>query len=278
MKRLTKPESGSTLLNPLRYLRFGLVLLIASVALTSCQTTKKGNRRKNKHAAVGQHNFAAASMGPQAPRPPATGPLGRQNGYSSVQTGAPVLALTFDDGPHPSNTPRLLDILRSRNVKATFYVTGENARKYPAILRRMISEGHEIGNHTMTHGRITKMSTSEIRNEIIGTHQAVKSATGVLPRSFRPPYGATTPAQKEWIKREYGMPSILWSVDPEDWKKPGVSVVTSRLVNGASRGGILLLHDIHAPSVDSTPGTIDQLKRKGFQFVTISQLIGLEGR
>lgn len=278
MKKLTKPDTGSAILKSRRFLRCGLALMFAAVALTSCQTTKKGNRRKNKHAAVGNRNYASsADISTQRPGP-ATGPLGRQNGYSSVPTTAQVVALTFDDGPHPSNTPRVLDILRSRNAKATFFVTGENARKYPAILQRIVREGHEIGNHTMTHGRITKMSTSQIRNEIIGTHQAVKSATGILPRSFRPPYGSITPEQKEWIKREYGMPSIMWSVDPEDWKKPGVSVVTSRLVNGAARGGILLLHDIHASSIDATPATLDELKRKGYQFVTISQLISLEGR
>lgn len=208
---------------------------------------------------------------------PSTGPLGRRPFYNKVDTTAPVIALTFDDGPHATNTPRLLDILRSKNVKATFYVTGENARRYPHILRRMIAEGHEIGNHTLTHGKITRMNESQVRQEIVATHQAVQSATGVIPRSFRPPYGATTPEINSWIKAEFGMPSITWSVDPEDWKKPGVNVVTSRLVNGASRGGILLLHDIHAPSIDATPGAIDRLAARGFQFVTVSQLISLEG-
>ncbi|MDF1751641.1 MAG: polysaccharide deacetylase family protein [Verrucomicrobiales bacterium] len=263
-------------MNPPRYLRCGIVAILAVFVLTSCQTAKKGSRGKNRHASVGDRSFGAAAN--NTPAPPARGPLGRDTSYSKVATNAPVLALTFDDGPHPSNTPRLLDILRSKNVKATFFVTGENARKYPALLRRMISEGHEIGNHTMTHGKITKMSTSQIRQEIIGSAQAVHSATGVYPRSFRPPYGAITPEQKSWIKAEYGMPSILWSVDPEDWKKPGVNVVASRVINGANRGGILLLHDIHSTSIDATPPILDQLKGKGYQFLTISQLINLEGR
>ena len=243
----------------------GIVALAAFVAATGCQSTKSKRNKK-----------ASATMG--SSRPGSTAPLGRSNSYSQVPTNAPVLALTFDDGPHPSNTPRLLDILRSHDVKATFYVTGENARRYPHILRRMTAEGHEIGNHTMSHGRITKMSQSQIRQEIGATNQAVHSATGRVPRSFRPPYGSTNEGLKSWIKSEFGMPSILWSVDPEDWKKPGVGVVTNRLVNGASRGGILLLHDIHAASIEATPGTLSQLKRRGYQFVTISQLIDLEPR
>lgn len=233
-----------------------------------------------RHAAIDKRDTAAYVPKPPQPkpqpRPVSSGALGKSNSYRAVTTSQPVLAMTFDDGPHPTNTPRLLDILRSRNVKATFYVTGQNARKYPAILRRMIAEGHEIGNHTLTHGRITSMSQSQVRSEINACHQAVKSATGVTPRSFRPPYGATSDSLKSWIKAEYGMPSILWSVDPEDWKKPGISAVTSRLVNGAQPGGVLLLHDIHSASIDATPGTLDQLKSRGFRFVTVSQLISLE--
>lgn len=260
-----------------KLLSFGVLMLAAVFVLSSCQTRKRGKRVKNKQAAVTKNSYAAAEVKPPTPPPPPTNrPLGRQNAYSKVTTGAPIIALTYDDGPHPTNTPRLLDILRSRQVRATFYVTGENSRKYPEILRRMVREGHEIGNHTITHSRLTKLSQSQIRHEIVGTTQAIKSATGMLPRSFRPPYGATNDQLKGWIKAEFGMPSILWSVDPEDWKKPGVGVVTSRLVNGAQRGGILLLHDIHSASVDATPATVDQLKSRGYQFVTISQLIGQE--
>ena len=238
-------------------------LLVSS----GCQTKNKGKRsQKNRSAAVKK-----TQNQPQNSRS-----LGRHSSYKSVSTSSPVVALTFDDGPHPENTPRLLDILRSRQVKATFFVTGKNSQRYPSILRRISLEGHEIGNHTMTHDKITQMSQSQIRYEIGATSQAVRSATGVSPRSFRPPYGATSEGLNSWIKKEFGLPSILWSVDPQDWKKPGVNVVTSRLVNGANRGGILLLHDIHASSVAATPGAIDQLKRRGFRFLTVSQLIELE--
>ncbi|MDF1851601.1 MAG: polysaccharide deacetylase family protein [Verrucomicrobiales bacterium] len=204
--------------------------------------------------------------------------VGTKDSYSKVNTSMPFVALTFDDGPHATNTPRLLDILKSRNVKATFYVVATNTRRYPEIMRRIVAEGHEIGNHTVTHGNLTKMSESEVRKELSASHEAIVAATGVAPRTMRPPYGAITSSQKSWIRREFGYPSILWSVDPEDWKKPGASIVANRLVSGARPGGILLVHDIHSASIDAMPSAIDQLLAKGFQFVTVTQLIAMDGK
>ena len=109
-------------------------------------------------------------------------------------------------------------------------------------------------------------------------HQDIVKATGVAPRTMRPPYGAITSSQRSWIKREFGYPTITWSVDPEDWKKPGSSVVASRLINGAAPGGILLVHDIHAPTIDAMPRALDGILAKGYKFVTVTQLISLEGR
>lgn len=204
--------------------------------------------------------------------------VGTRNSYSSVNVSLPFIALTFDDGPHPVNTPRLLDILKERNVKATFYVVATNAKAHPEIMRRIIAEGHEIGNHTVTHGDLTKMSNDQVRKELRDSHTAIVSTTGVAPRTMRPPYGAITSSQKSWIRNEFGYPAILWSVDPEDWKRPGSSVVASRLVSGAKPGGILLVHDIHAPTIDAMPSAIDQLLAKGLQFVTVTQLIAMENK
>ena len=251
-----------------------------------CKTPEEAalNKRKGIFAAAGKKTTEGS--GPAAAGPgwnpnlslPAGGGTGRQTSYSSVPMTEPYIAITFDDGPHPSNTPRLLDMLKQRNIKATFYVVGTNARRYPHLLRRMVAEGHEIGNHTENHPTLTKISTSEVRRELSVTHQAIVSATGVPPRTMRPPGGAINTELKTWIKSEFGYPTILWTVDPEDWKRPGVGVVTSRLVSGARPGRILLAHDIHAPTIDAMPGTLDQLLAKGFRFVTVSQLISLEGR
>ncbi len=203
------------------------------------------------------------------------GSLGNSNSYSRVSIGEPYVAMTFDDGPHPSNTPRLLDMLKQRNIKATFYVVGTNAERYPQILRRMIAEGHEIGNHTQTHASFTAIGDNATRRELALCHQAIVQATGIPPRTVRPPYGAITSSQKAWIKQEFGYPSILWAVDPEDWKRPGSSVVADRIVSNTRNGYIILAHDIHSPTIDAMPSALDRLLAKGFRFVTVTQLIAL---
>lgn len=196
--------------------------------------------------------------------------------FSRVSVGQPFVAMTFDDGPHPKNTPRLLDMLRERNIKATFYVIGRNVDMYPEITRRIVAEGHEIGNHTYTHGNLTKMSNDSVRTELNKCRASIAKATGVQPRTLRPPYGALLQKQRAWIHSEYNYPTIMWSVDPRDWQRPGPSVVTSRILSGATPGAIILAHDLHAPTVDAMPATLDGLLRKGYKFVTVSQLLAMK--
>lgn len=207
---------------------------------------------------------------------PSVPPAGARLSYSSIQTDQLVTALTFDDGPHPTNTPRLLKILRDRNIKGTFFLVGKNAKAYPALVRQIIAEGHEIGNHTWTHGSLTGMSDDQIRKELKMSADAVFEAAGYRPQTLRPPYGAVNARVKDLIFSEFGYPTIMWSVDPQDWRRPGVSVVTSRLVNGVRPGSILLVHDIHAPTIEAMPGTLDQILAKGYRFVTVSQLMNIE--
>ncbi len=109
--------------------------------------------------------------------------------YSRVNVRGPYVAMTFDDGPHPVNTPQLLDILKRRNIRATFYVVGTNARRYPAIIKRMVAEGHEVGNHTVNHKHISKINLEQVRGEVLGCQRAIVAACGVKPRTFRPPGG-----------------------------------------------------------------------------------------
>tara|TARA_R110000850_G_scaffold8950_4_gene32947 strand:+ start:266 stop:1120 length:855 start_codon:yes stop_codon:yes gene_type:complete len=196
--------------------------------------------------------------------------------YFSIKTSEKVIAITFDDGPQVENTPRLLDMLKKRKVKATFYVVGDMVKHNPHLLRRMIAEGHEIGNHTVSHGNLTRFSEEALRKELAAAHDMILKETGVAPRSMRPPGGAITSDQKKYMLKEFGYPTVLWSVDPEDWKRPGASVVTSRLLNGARPGGILLVHDLHKPTVDAMPATLDGLLAQGYKFVTISELIMMD--
>ncbi|MFZ9935727.1 MAG: polysaccharide deacetylase family protein [Luteolibacter sp.] len=203
-------------------------------------------------------------------------PSGIGPSFSRVLVSGKYVAMTFDDGPHPQNTPRLLDILRARNVKATFYVIGRSVDLYPQLVRRTVAEGHEVGNHSHTHRLLTKLGDSELRTEMQRCRDAVSRAAGVRMRTMRPPYGGLLQRQRQLVMDEFGYPTILWAVDPLDWKRPGPSVVTSRILGNTSPGAIILAHDLHAPTVDAMPATIDGLLRRGYQFVTVSQLLAMK--
>ncbi len=196
--------------------------------------------------------------------------------FTRVNVNGKYIAITFDDGPQPSNTPRLLDMLRARNIKATFYVIGRSVDLYPQVLRRTVAEGHEIGNHSNTHRLLTKLSDSEVIADLGRCRDAVSRAAGIQPRTLRPPYGGLLQRQRELVYNEFGYPTILWSVDPLDWKRPGASVIASRIIAGASPGGIVLAHDLHAQTVDAMPATLDGLLSRGYKFVTVSQLIAMK--
>ncbi|MBK1882580.1 polysaccharide deacetylase family protein [Luteolibacter pohnpeiensis] len=196
--------------------------------------------------------------------------------FTHVPVTSKYIAMTFDDGPHPKNTPRLLDMLRQRNIKATFFVIGRSVNLYPDVIRRTVAEGHEIGNHTMTHRSLSKLSDDEVRSEIRRCTDAIGVATGIQPRTLRPPYGALLQRQRAMVHDEFGYPTILWSVDPLDWKNRVPSLVSSRILAGAKPGAIILSHDLHSTTVDAMPDTLDALLSRGYQFVTISQLIAMQ--
>ena len=208
---------------------------------------------------------------------PADFAKGTRLSFSRVAVSDKYIAITFDDGPHPQNTPRLLDMLRARNIKATFYMVGSNADAYPQVVRRVVAEGHEIGNHSYTHRLFSKMSDADIRQELSRTRDAIVRAAGVQPRTLRPPFGGMLPRQREWVNAEFGYPIILWSVDPFDWKRPGSSVVCARILGATNAGSIVLAHDLHRQTVDAMPATLDGLLQRGFKFVTVSQLLAMQG-
>ena len=137
--------------------------------------------------------------------------------------------MTFDDGPSSETTPRLLEILKQRNIKVTFFLIGENAASNPDIVRRILADGHEIGNHSWTHPQLSRLSDDRVTAEINKTQDTIKDASGFTPTLLRPPYGAITTRQREWIESQFGLNIILWSVDPFDWKRPGASVITQRI-------------------------------------------------
>src|SRR6266853_4567352 len=193
--------------------------------------------------------------------------------FSSVHVDEPYIALTFDDGPSATLTPKLLDLLAAHHIKATFFVIGENVAEHPEIVARAAQEGHEIANHSWSHPNFGKMSDESVRRQLQQTDDAIKSATGKRPTLLRPPYGSITAREKRWIHDEFGYGIILWDVDPNDWKRPGPAVVRNRILKETQPGSIVLSHDIHPGTIEAMPSTFDALEAKGFKFVTVSELI-----
>jgi peptidoglycan/xylan/chitin deacetylase (PgdA/CDA1 family) len=221
---------------------------------------------------------ASAQDSSPTPNPPTPNPVSspvKPATYAQARVDQPYIAMTFDDGPSAENTPRLLEMLKQRNIKATFFLIGQNAAANPDLVRRILADGNEIGNHSWTHPQLSKLSDDRVTTEITKTQDAIKEASGFTPTILRPPYGAITPRQREWIENRFGLNIILWSVDPFDWKRPGASVITQRILSQAHPGSIILSHDIHKQTIDAMPATLDGLIAKGYKFATVSQLIAM---
>ncbi|OLA97283.1 MAG: hypothetical protein AUH19_04685 [Verrucomicrobia bacterium 13_2_20CM_55_10] len=193
--------------------------------------------------------------------------------FNSVHVDGPYIAMTFDDGPSATLTPKLLDLLAAHHIKATFFVIGENVAEHSEIVARAAREGHEIANHSWSHPNLGKMSGDSVRSQLQRTDDAIQNATGKRPTLMRPPYGSITAREKRWIHDEFGYQIILWDVDPYDWKRPGPAVVRNRILKETQPGSIVLSHDIHPGTIEAMPSTFDALEAKGFKFVTVSELI-----
>lgn len=217
---------------------------------------------------AGPKQVAAKKTPPEPPAPPIT--------FSWVHVDGPYIAMTFDDGPSAKLTPKLLDLLAARHIKVTFFVIGENVAENPDVVARAAQEGHEIGNHSWSHPNFFHLSDDGIRQQLRKTDDAIRTAIGKRPTLLRPPYGNLNGRQKKWVNEEFGYKIILWDVDPLDWKRPGPMVVSNRILKETRAGSIVLSHDIHPGTIEAMPNTLDQLAEKGFKFVTVSELIGLE--
>ncbi len=192
----------------------------------------------------------------------------------AVRTPSPVVSMTFDDGPHPRLTPILLDMLKARGLRATFYVIGNRVVQWPDIVRRIAAEGHEIGNHSWSHPDLSGYSDAAVLSQIDRTTDAIYQVTGRPPVTFRPPYGSFTRRQRDMLHVQRKLPTILWSVDPQDWRRPGAQAVASRILAGSRAGAIILSHDIQSGTVQAMPQTFDGLRARGLRFVSVSQILG----
>ncbi len=181
------------------------------------------------------------------------------------------VALTFDDGPHPAFTLRLLDLLRVLHVKATFFVVGKKVDEAPWLLPRMLAEGHEVGNHTYNHLNLDNADESLVESEIELGSDAIQRACGIKTTSFRPPGGHPNESVLAGAEK-LNYRTFLWSDDPADFANPGADVLEKRLIGKVTGGAIVLLHDGIEQTLDILPELIARLKRDGYHFVTVTEL------
>jgi len=198
--------------------------------------------------------------------------------YSEVINLVPVsskcvkcVVLTFDDGPSPY-TLQILKTLSEYKARATFFVIGQQVAQYPEIIKETARLGHEVGNHGWAHVNLTKSGLKRVEAELNATQEVVFRITAIAPRVFRPPYGSFD-ARVLSLAEKMGLATILWSVDPVDWRDPSPQVIAGRILGKVSPGDIVLLHDNHRNTMLALPIIMEGLERKGLRCVTVSELI-----
>lgn len=193
----------------------------------------------------------------------------KPNANPIPSTNTKRVALTFDDGPHAKVTQQILKTLKKYNAKATFFVVGNKVEKNPTILKEIFNAGHEIGNHTYNHSKLTTLTDKDVKTQIQSTNALVKSVTGYDTTVFRPPYGS----YNKKITDQLNVPNVLWTIDTLDWKhhdpKKTVQIINTNVKNGS----IILMHDIHQTTADALDSVLSSLQKKGYQFVTVSELL-----
>lgn len=195
--------------------------------------------------------------------------------YRRVVTEDKVVALTFDDGPHPRYTPMILDILSEYGAKATFFVIGKNMELYGDAARRAASEGHEIGNHTYAHPALSGISDAEFEREVLRNEALIEEYTGMPPAVFRPPEGYCTPSV-ERIVTQNGGTVILWNVDTMDWAGCPSDAIVKNVMKNTVPGSIILFHDYvgkESTTINALKEILPRLSAAGYRFVTVSELI-----
>lgn len=183
------------------------------------------------------------------------------------------VAITFDDGPNPRITPQILAELAKRKIHSTFFLIGRNVKAHPDLAKAMVEQRHEVANHTFTHPTLSKLNDTTVAAELRQCQEALLAATGGTPNLFRPPYGAFKRTQAPLAVAEK-LDILLWSVDPRDWSQPGVEKIQGTIKVETKPGGIVLLHELHAQTLDALPGVLDDLQARGFQLVTVSEVLG----
>ena len=192
-----------------------------------------------------------------------------------VMTDEKLIALTFDDGPHPHNTDAVLEVLAKYDVKATFFEIGRNIELYPDVARRVVAGGHEIGNHTYHHPHLSRITDDALLEELATCGQVAETTVGTSPVLFRPPEGARTAARCKLLG-ERGYRQILWSVDTNDWRGRSAEEITRVVLRQVKPGDIILMHDYvarHFQGAAALEAIIPALLAQDYRFVTVSELL-----
>lgn len=203
-------------------------------------------------------------------------PVGAVSPDDKEQQPVGYVALTFDDGPSGVLTAKLLDGLKEKGARATFFLCGYRMQQYPDALRRYIAEGHEIGVHSTVHTDLTKLSQEKVHQDMKNTAQQIFVATGIRPVVMRPPGGAYDEVVKKETRDE-GMSVILWSVDPKDWAGHNSQKLFQTMAKRTGDGDIILMHDMSRSSVDAALRLVDEMQERGYVFVTVSEMAALKG-
>ncbi|TMC60586.1 MAG: polysaccharide deacetylase family protein [Chloroflexota bacterium] len=185
------------------------------------------------------------------------------------------IALTFDDGPNPYYTPQVLAVLQRYGVKASFFCIGRQVASYPDLVKQEYADGNLVGNHSWSHPNLALLSSDEIDSQINLTSNAIQQVIGVRPTLFRPPYGVVN-ARVLSKANLLGLTTIIWSDEARDWTTPGTSVIVSRILSLAGDGAIILMHDgggDRSQTVAALPAIITTLRLRGYQFVTLQQML-----
>lgn len=198
---------------------------------------------------------------------------------ASGNTTKKVVALTFDDGPYQPYTEQVLSVLKEKNVRATFFVVGENAAAHPDVIKKMQADGHVIGTHTQHHKDLLRLDAKEIYTEMAMGAESIRQITGQKPKFVRPPHGFKDYEVIEQAKR-LDLQVVNWDVIPRDWTNPGTATIVKNVVENVKPGSVVLLHDGDSPvnkgsreqTVQALPLIIDQLRGEGYSFVTVAEL------
>lgn len=243
--------------------------MAAAVSACSAQSPNPESGSSSAPPATSAPSASAASE-PSSPSPAAESPSPEPAKVNCKK--AKCIALTYDDGPS-THTPKLLKTMAKYDAKATFFLIGPSATEYPDVVEDLVDQGMEIGNHTSRHKALTQISSAQVNTELSDTQKRIHKITGEYPTVMRPPYGSRSNSVDK-IAGKQGMAVINWDTSPVDWEKKPAAKVADIVIREASRNQIVLMHDTHKWTVDAAPRIYKELSKKGYTFVTVTELLG----